>query len=90
MDSEERFRRIEENLLVQAELLNRVDHGLENLEQSVQRQSQLFERQLQLYQEYTVRHDVEMQEFRTSLARVLDLLERYITGQGGGNGFSSS
>ena len=72
MTPEERFQKIEENLLVQAEIVSRFERRVDA--------------ELALYQSRLDSHASELAEFRATVARVLELLERFVSGQGGGNG----
>ena len=72
MTTEERLQKIEENLLVQSHLVATFERGTE--------------RALALHRERLELHDQEMAEFRSVVARVLELLERFITGRPGGDG----
>ena len=76
MTPEERFAKIEEQLLVQAELVARSEGETRQ--------------RLALHEDWLTRHNAELAEFRTTVARVLDLLERFVSRQGGGNGQGSS
>lgn len=76
MTPEERFAKIEEQLLVQAELVARSERETRQ--------------RLALHEEGLTRHNAELAEFRTAVARGLDLLERFVSRQGGGNGQGSS
>ncbi len=72
MTPEERFQKIEENLLVQAEIVARFERRVDA--------------QLASHEEQLVRHNAELAEFRATVARVLDLLERFVAGQSKGDG----
>lgn len=72
MTVEKRLTRIEENLLAQTNLMERFE-----------RQTQ---QRLQAVEAGADRHEAELAEFRVTVARVLDLLERFVTGQSGPNG----
>lgn len=72
MTPEERFAKIEENLLVQAELVSRFERRVDL--------------QLASHESQLENHAHELAEFRATVARVLELLERFVSGQSGGNG----
>jgi hypothetical protein len=72
MTPEQRLAKLEEQMLVQAELVSR-------FERETQQRIAIHDEQLES-------HAVELAEFRATVARVLDLLERFVTGQRGGNG----
>lgn len=76
MTAEERFAKLEEQMLVQAELVARFERATQQ--------------RLAMHEEQVESHAVELAEFRATVARVLELLERFVSGQGGGNGRGSS
>jgi len=69
---EERFAKLEEQMLVQAELVARFERETQQ--------------RLAIHQEQLESHSVELAEFRATVTRVLDLLERFVSGQSGGDG----
>ncbi|MGD0227516.1 MAG: hypothetical protein ABSF71_34805 [Terriglobia bacterium] len=79
MTAEERFVKLEEHLLVQAELVARIERRVDAFVERTDRRLELDESQLDS-------HAQEMAEFRATVARVLELLERFVSGQSGGNG----
>ena len=79
MTTEERFAKIEENLLVQAELVARFERRTEERMDS-------HEAELAEHRERMARHEEEIAEFRSTVARVLEILERFVAGQSGSNG----
>ena len=72
MTPEERFAKLEEQMLVQAELVARFERETQQ--------------RLAIHQEQLASHTVELAEFRATVTRVLDLLERFVSGQSGGDG----
>ncbi len=72
MTPEERFKKLEEQMLVQAELVSRFERDTQ--------------RRLASHDEELTNHAVELAEFRATVVRVLDVLERFVAGQSGGNG----
>ncbi|GEM_PF-5094851 len=71
---------ISENLLVQAKLMDRLERRVDDFYRETQERFERVEAQ-------TDNHAVELQEFRATVARVLDLLERFVSGRGqSGNG----
>jgi hypothetical protein len=74
--AEERFAKLEEQMLVQAEFLARFERETQQ--------------RLAIHQEYIESHAIELAEFRATVTRVLDLLERFVSEQGGGDGRRSS
>jgi len=79
--AEERFARLEEQMLLQAELVGRFERRVDAFIERTDRQLELHESRLDT-------HAHEMAEFRATVARVLKLLERFVSGQSGGNGRS--
>ena len=71
MTLEERFAKQEEQVLVQAERVARFER------ETPQR--------LVIHEEQLESHALELAEFRATVARGLELLERFVSGQGGGN-----
>ena len=82
MTPEERIAKIDEQLLVQAELVAR-------FERETKERLALHEDWLAHHHEQLKIHAVEMAEYRTTVTRVLDLLERFVSGQSGGDGQGS-
>jgi hypothetical protein len=78
---EERFAKLEDHMIVQAELVSRIERRVDAFIERTDRQLELHERRLDM-------HADEMAEFRVTVARVLELLERFVSGQSGGNGHS--
>jgi hypothetical protein len=76
VNAEERFSRLEGQMLVQAELVARFERETQQ--------------RLAIHQEYIESHAIELAEFRATVVRVLDFLERFVSGQGGGNGRGSN
>jgi hypothetical protein len=72
MTSEERFQKIEENLLVQSHLVA-----------AFERETKV---RLEAVEAQVDRHEQAMAEFRVVVARALDALERFIAGQPGADG----
>ncbi len=72
MTPEERIARLREQMLVQAELVARFERDTD--------------RRLAMHEEQLDAHSTELAEFRATVTRVLDALERFVSGQGGGNG----
>ena len=83
MTVEERFAKLEEQMLVQAELVSR-------FERETQQRLAIHQEQLAFHEDQRQSHAVELAEFRATVARVLELLERFVSGQGGGNGRGSN
>ncbi len=83
MTAEERFAKLEEQMLVQAELVSRFERETHRFERDTQQR-------LAIHQEYIESHAIELAEFRATVARVLELLERFVSGQSGGNGRGAS
>ncbi len=73
MTPEERFQKIEEHLLVQAELVSRFERRVDA--------------ELVLHESRLDSHASELAQFRATVARVLELLERIVSGERGGTGF---
>jgi len=78
---EERFVKLEEQMLVQAELVDRFERKVDAFVDRTDRRLTSHEGQMDS-------HAQEMAEFRATVARVLELLERFVSGQSGGNGRS--
>lgn len=72
MTSEERIQKIEENLLVQSHLVAAFERDTKQRLETVEAQSAM--------------HAEELREFRATVARVLDLLERFVAGRPGPDG----
>lgn len=79
MTPEERLAKVEEQMIVQAELVVRLERQTDRFQTNTERVLERFAQQID-------GHTVELAEFRATVARVLDLMERFIRGQGGGNG----
>lgn len=74
MTAEERFVKPEEHLLVQAELVARIERRVDAFIERTDRRLELDESQLDS-------HAHEMAEFRATVARVLEMLERFVSGR---------
>ena len=72
MTTEERFQKIEENLLVQSHLVAAFERETKARLESVEAQAD--------------QHAQEMAEFRAVVSRVLEALERFIGGRSGADG----
>jgi len=79
LTAEERFTKLEEHMVVQAELVARIERRVDAFIERTDRQLEMDESRLDS-------HAHEMAEFRSTVARVLELLERFVSGQSGGNG----
>lgn len=93
MTSEERFAKTEENLLVQAEIVARFERRTE--ERMDSHEAELAEHRERMahhearmaeHEAQRAAHEAELAEFRATVARVLDILERFVAGQPGPNG----
>ncbi len=71
MTAEERIAKLEEHLLLQAELVSRFERETRQ--------------RLALHEDQLDGHAAELAEFRATVGRVLELLERLVAGQSGGN-----
>lgn len=81
MTAEERFAKLEEHMLVQAELVSRIERRVDAFIERTDRRLEMDEGRLDS-------HAQELAEFRATVARVLELLERFVSGQSGDNGHS--
>jgi hypothetical protein len=63
--AEERFAKLEEQMLVQAELVARFERETQQ--------------RLTIHEEQVESHALELAEFRATVARVLELLERFVS-----------
>lgn len=72
MTAEQRFTQIEESLLAQTRLVERFERDTEQ--------------RLRALEAGAEHHEAEMAEFRSTVARVLKILERFVAGQSGPNG----
>ena len=72
MTTEERFQKIEENLLVQSHLVAAFERETKARLEAVEAQVD--------------QHTQDIAEFRAGVSRVLEALERFIAGRSGGDG----
>ncbi|MGH9429909.1 MAG: hypothetical protein ACRD3T_00030 [Terriglobia bacterium] len=75
------------NLLVQAQLMDRLERRVDDFHRETRERFEKLEEQVDENQARAAQHEIELQEFRATVARVLDLLERFVAGRGqSGNG----
>lgn len=79
MTPEERFQKIEENLLVQS-------HLVAAFERETKARLEAVEAQADQHAQDMAEFRAQMAEFRATVGRVLDALERFIAGRPGGDG----
>lgn len=84
---EKNLQEISENLLVQAKLMDRLELRVDDFHRETRERFEKVEAQTDENQARAAQHAIELQEFRATVARVLDMLERFIAGRGhSGNG----
>jgi hypothetical protein len=81
MTVEERVSKLEEQMLVHAELVDRFERRVDAYVEKTDRRLASHESQMES-------HAHEMAEYRATAVRVLELLEKFVSGQSGGNGRS--
>lgn len=72
---EKNLREISENLLVQTKLMDRLERRVDDFHRETQERFERIEVQAD-------RHSAELTEFRATVVRVLDLMERFVRGRG--------
>ena len=67
--------------------MNRLERRVDDFHRETQERFETVEAQTDENQAKTAQHAIELQDFRATVARVLDLLERFVSGRGHtGNG----
>ncbi len=86
MTAEERFQKIEENLLVQSRLVAAFERETKARLEAVEAQADQHAQDMAEFRAQMVEFLGQTVEFRAVVARVLGALERFIAGQSGGDG----
>jgi len=86
MTTEERFQKIEENLLVQSHLVAAFERETKARLESVEAQADQHAQEMAEFRAQMVEFRGQMMEFRAVVSRVLEALERFIGGRSGADG----